>query len=152
MKTLAILILFCTSLYGADTTTTNIVGDITTKTSERSGKDGKPDVRIETVYRGKTKVLQILSRRNKQGALAVVSRSYLIDGKLHMIESDENGDGFFESVAVFDPVTDDFEMFTRQVDGSVKPVSTEALEAIKKKKVAADESLGKLLHDMSDKK
>ena len=43
-------------------------------------------------------------------------------------------------------------MFTRQVDGSVKPVSTEALEAIKKKKVAADESLGKLLHDMSDKK
>jgi hypothetical protein len=69
-----------------------------------------------------------------------------------MIESDENGDGFFESVAVFDPVTDDFEMFTRQADGSVKPVSTEALEAIKKKKVAADESLGKLLHNMSDKK
>ena len=152
MKTLAILILFCTSLHGADTTTAKIVGDITTKISERAGKDGKPDVRIETVYRGKTKVLQILSRRNKQGALTVVSRSYLVDGKLHMVESDENGDGFFESVAVFDTVANDFEMFTRQADGSVKPVSTEALEAIKKKKAAADESLGKLLHDTSDKK
>jgi len=152
MKTLAILILFCTSLYGADITTTNVVGDITTRISERTGNDGKPDLRIETVYRGKTKVLQILSRRNKQGALAIVSRSYLVDGKLHMVESDENGDGFFESVAVFDPVTDNFEMFTRQADGSVKPVSTEALETIKKKKAAADESLGKMLHDASDKK
>ena len=152
MKTLAILILFSTSLYGADIATTNVVGDITTKISERSGQDGKADLRVETIYRGKSKVLQILSRRNKQGALTVVSRSYLVDGKLHMVESDDDGDSFFESVAVFDPVTDNFEMFTRQADGSVKPVSTEAIKEIKKKKVAVDESLGKLLHDMPDKK
>src|SRR5689334_1289560 len=125
MKTLAILILFCSSLYGADITTTNVVGDITTKISERSDEDGKPNLRIETVYRGKTKVLQILSRRNKQGTLAIVSRSYLVDGKLHMVESDEDGDGVFESIAVFDPVSDSFEMFTRQPDGTVKPVSTQ---------------------------
>ena len=153
MKTLAVLILFCTSLYGADiVTTTNVVGDITTKISERSAKDGKPDLRIETVYRGKTRVLRIVSRLNKQGTLAVVSRSYLVDGKLHMVESDDDGDGFLESIAVFDPVTDDFEMFTRQADGTVKPLSTEALAAIKKKKAAADESLEKMLHEMSDKK
>jgi hypothetical protein len=152
MKTFAILILFCTSLYGADITTTNIVGDITTKISERTDKDGRPDLRIETVYRGKTRVLRILSRLNKQGTLTVVSRGYLVDGKLHMVESDEDGDGFFESVFVFDPVSNDFEMFIRQSDGSVKPMSTEALEAIKKKSAVAAESMRKLLHDMSDKK
>jgi hypothetical protein len=152
MKTLAILILFCPSLYGADITTTNIVGDITTKVSNISGKDGEPEVRGETVYRGKTRVLQIISRRNKQGTMAVVSRAYCVGGKGEVVESDEDGDGFFESVAVFDPVTDDFELFTRQADGSVKPVSTESLETIKKKKAAADESLGKILHDMSNKK
>jgi hypothetical protein len=153
MRTLAILILFCASLYGADSTTTNIVGDITTKVSGRTAKDGKPEVRIETVYRGKTKVLLILSRRNRQGVLAVVSRSYLVNGKLSMVESDEDGDGFFESVAVFDPVTDDFEMFTRQPDGTVKPVSTQILRATKKQKAAADGSLRTLLQNpnMSDK-
>jgi hypothetical protein len=151
MRTFIILILFCASVYGADTVTTNIVGDITTKISERSAADGKPEVRIETVYRVKTKVLQIVSHRNKQGALAVVSRAYFASGKLHMVESDDDGDGFFESVMVFDPTTEDFEMFTRQADGSVIPVPTEKLDAIKKKKAAADESLGKLLHEMSPK-
>ncbi len=154
MRTLAILFLFCASVYGADTTTTtNIVGDITTTVSERSGKDGKPAMRIETVYRGKTEILQTLSRPSKQGTLAIVSRSYLIGGNLVMVESDENRDGVFESVAIFDPSTDDFEVFTRQPDGSVKPVGTQTLEATKKQKAVVDESMRKLLQkpDMTDK-
>jgi len=151
MRIFIILILFCASVYGADTVTTNTVGDITTKISERTAADGQPEVRIETVYRGKIKVLQIVSHRNKQGTLAVVSRAYFVDGKLHMVESDDDHDGFFESVAVFNPATGDFEMFIRQADGSVKPMPTESLDAIKKKKAAADESLGKLLHEMAPK-
>src|SRR5271170_2315534 len=104
MKILIILILSCASLYGADvTTTTNIVGDITTKISERSDKDGKPGLRIETVYRGKTKVMMITSRRNQQGVMVVTARSYLADGKLVMVESDEDGNGTLESMAVFEP-------------------------------------------------
>ena len=151
MKTLLVLILFCTSLYGAVTTTTNNVGDITTKITERLGEAGKPDFRFETVYRGKTIVLQILSRRNKQGAMAIVSRGYFVDGKHHMDETDEDGDGFFESITVINPVTGDFEKFTRLADGSVKPMSTEALEAIMKKLEVADELLRKLLHEASEK-
>ena len=154
MRILAILMLLCTSLYGADVvTTTNVAGDITTKISERSGKDGKPDLRIETVYRGKTKVMMILSRRNQQGTMVITSRSYLTDGKLVMVESDEDHDGTLESIAVFDPVTDDFEMFTRQPDGSVKPVSTQKLDSIKREKAVADESMKKLFDkpDMTDK-
>ena len=153
MKILIILILSCVSLYSADvTTTTNVVGDITTKISERPDKNGKPELRIETVNRGKTKVMVITSRRNQQGVMAVTARSYLADGKLVMVESDEDGDGTLESVMVLAPDTDNFEMFTRQPDGSVKPVSTEKLDSIKRQKAVADESMRKLFGrpDMTD--
>jgi hypothetical protein len=152
MRIFAILILFCTSLFGAESTTTNIVGDITTKIFERTGVAGKPDLRIETVYRGDMKVLQIMSHRNEQGAMVVVSRSYFVDGKLEMVESDNDGDGCFESVAIFNPKTEDFEMFTRQKDGTVKPISTEALATIKKKKAEADESVKKMLQESAKEK
>jgi hypothetical protein len=152
MKTLAILILLCASSYGADITTTNITADITTKTFERRDGDGKSSLHIETVYRGKTKVLMIMSQRNKQGVMTV-TRNYLVGGKSVLAESDEDGDGFFESVMVFDPATDDFEMFIRKPDGSVKPISTQTLEATKKQTAVVDESLRKLFQkpDMSDK-
>lgn len=74
MKTLAILFLFCVSVYGAGTTTTNVDGDITTKVFERKTDDGKPKMRIETLYRGKEKVLEILSQTNEQGTLTVSFR------------------------------------------------------------------------------
>jgi len=145
MKTLAILILLCASAYGADTISTNIVGDIATKISERTTKDGKPEVRIETVYRGKRKILQILSRLNKQGTLVVISRSYYAGGDLVMIESDEDGDGVFEGVSLHRPGTDGLEMFTRQPDGSVKPASTQTAEATKKQMAVVNESMRKVI-------
>jgi hypothetical protein len=67
MKTLALLILFCAASYGADITTTNVAGDITTIISEHQDKDGKPEWRSETSYRNRAKILQVLSHRNKQG-------------------------------------------------------------------------------------
>ena len=152
MKTFIILFLFCASVYGADTTTTNVVGDITTKVAERTTPDGKPEFRVETVYRGKAKILQILSRPNKQGTLAVVSRSYLVDGDLVMSESDEDGNGVFTHIALYHPGTTDFEMFRRQPDGSVKPVSTQAIEATKKQVAVVNESMRELIEkkDVTD--
>jgi hypothetical protein len=168
MKAIAVLILFCAPLYGADITTTNTVGDITTKVSERTTKDGKPEVRVQTVYRGKARILQTLSRPDKQGRLTIVSCSYLVGGDLVMIESDEDGDGMFERISLYRPGTDDFEMLTRQTDGSIKPVSTEKLAAYKQQKTAtdkimaesfqkmtetnmSDEELGKLLEETKEK-
>lgn len=118
MKTLvAFLMLVAFGCCGQDTSGfTNKVTEI-----DRD-KDGKIDVRIETVYRGKTKVMMIMSRRNQQGVMAVTSRSFLADGKLVMVESDEDGDGSFEFVTVFRPDAESFEMFTRQSNGTVKPV------------------------------
>ena len=152
MKTLAILFVICATAFGADTTTTNVVGDITTKISERTAKDGKQEVRIETVYRGKTKILQTLSRQSKEGTLAIVSRDYFVGGDLVMVESDENGDGVFEHILLHHPGTADLEMFKRQPDGSVKPVSTQTIEATKKQSAVINDSMRRLIEksDVSD--
>ena len=131
MKIQVILALCCASVCGADISSTNVVGDITTKISVASGVNGKPDVRIENVYRAGTKIMQVLSYRNGQGDFVVKSRAYCVDGKLHSVESDEDGDGFFESFSVFDPKTHHFEMFTRFRDGSVRPISSDVSGGVK---------------------
>ena len=140
MKTLvAFLLLVAFGCWAQETS------GITNKVTEIDrDKDGKIDVRIETFYRGKTKVMMIISRRNQQGAMAVISRSYLADGKLVMVESNEDGDGTFESITVFRSDADSFEMFTRQPDGTVKPVSTQKLDSIKRQKAVADASMREL--------
>jgi hypothetical protein len=82
--------------------------------------------------------------------MAITARSYLADGKLVMVESDEDGDGTLESVTVFEPDTDRFDMFTRQPDGTVKPVSTQKLDFIRRQKAVADASMRELF-DGSEK-
>lgn len=150
MKTLVALLLLLAGTCCADDSS-----GITNKVTEIDrDKDGKIDVRIETAYRGQAKVMMVMSRRNQQGVMAVAARSYLAEGRVVMVESDEDADGTFESITVFRPDTDDFEMFTRQADGTVKPVSTQKLDSIKRQKAVADESLGKLLDnpDMTSEK
>ena len=85
-----------------------------------------------------------MSRRNQQGTMAVTSRSYLADGKLVMVESDEDDDGTLESIIVFKPDTDSFEMFTRQPDGTVKPVNTQKLDSTRRQKAVAEASMREL--------
>ena len=134
MKTLvAFLLLVAFACCGQGTS------GITNKVTEIDrDKDGRIDVRIETFYRGKTKVMMLMSRRNQQGGMAVTDRSFLADGKLVMVESDEDGDGSLESVTVFRPDADSFEMFTRQSDGTVKPVSTQKLDSIRRQLAVTD--------------
>ena len=154
MKTFAILFLFCFSTYGAVTSsTTNVVGDITTKVFERTAKDGKPEMRIETVYRGKTRILKILSRRTKEGTLAIESRGYFVDGKVVMSECENDGNGGFKSFLLYHPGTDSIEIFQRQPDGSVNPVSTQTLEVTKKQGDVVEEGLRKDFEkkDMTDR-
>ena len=139
--------------YGADncvTTTTNIAGDITTKVTERRDKDGKVDVRIESVFRGKKKILGILHRRNAQGAMTT-SRGYKVGGDLIMVESDEDGDGVFETVVLHTPDMSDIEVFRRQADGLVKPVGTAELEVIKKM-YALQSDVGQVMGEYIDGK
>jgi hypothetical protein len=143
MKPLVVLVLLCTSLFGAEPLT-NATPDILSKGRDILGRDGQPDMHIETVYRGKTKVLSVWSQRNKQGAMVVSARGYYAEGELAMVEEDTNGDGILDRVAVYDTRTGAVEMFERQPDGSVKPVSTKTLEATKKQIWAVNEAGRKL--------
>jgi hypothetical protein len=126
MKTLFIIILFGASLAYADDT------NITSKVFEKRDTNGMVNFRMETVYRGKTKVLMTISRPNKDGAMVVTSRNYLVGGDLVLTEADDRHDGTLQTIAIYHPGNDDMEVFTRLPDGSVKPVSTKTLQAYKK--------------------
>jgi hypothetical protein len=113
---------------------------VTSKVAEHDrNKDGKPDVRLETFYRGAQKVMLVLSHQNAQGVMAATERSYLVGGDMITTESDEDRDGVFETIAVYRPGTDDMDVFKRQADGSVKPVDAQTLAAHKKQNVAIKE-------------
>jgi hypothetical protein len=113
--------------------------DITNKVFIKKDKDGNPVLRMETIYRGKAKIMMITSRPNKEGVMVVTSRSYLVGGDLVVTEADEKHDGTLQTIAVYHPGTNDMEIFTRQPDGSVKPVNTQILDAYKKQNAAMDE-------------
>jgi hypothetical protein len=113
---------------------------ITSKVVERDhDKDGKPDFRVETVYRGAQKVMLAWSKPDSQGVLKVTSRSYFAGGAMVTTESDEDRNGVFETLTVYGSGTGDMEVFTRQPDGSVKPVSGQALAAYRKQHAAISE-------------
>ena len=56
-----------------------------------------------------------------------------------MVEVDEDNDGFFETTAVFRTSDGEIEVFTRERDGSVRPVSDSALAAHRKQHAALKE-------------
>jgi hypothetical protein len=146
MRALVIL-----TLFAAFSCRAQDMSDISSKVFEKKDKEGKTAIRIETVYRGKTKVMMIMSRRNFQGALVVTCRGYLVGGDLVMTESDEDGDGMFETIAVYRTGEHDMEVFTRQHDGSVQPVSKKTLQSYKEQNAAISEFWDKAFQkDMND--
>jgi outer membrane lipoprotein-sorting protein len=137
MRTFVIILLFVAiGCYAGDTS------DITSKVFEKKDKDGKISFRMVTTCRGKTKVMMEVFRPNAQGVLAISARSYLAGGDLVTTESDEHKSGKFDTVAVYHPGTDEMEVFTRQADGSVKPASTQTLQAYKKQNAAVSDFIG----------
>jgi hypothetical protein len=114
--------------------------DITRKAFERDrDKDGKPDFRVESVFRGKERVMVVWSKPNAKGVWSATSRAYYAGGDMVAVESDEDGDGFFETLATYRSGTEDMEVFTRQRDGTVQPVSAQTLAAFKKQNAAISE-------------
>ena len=135
MKMLVAILLVVTS--GCHAQETN---GIISKVVERdTNKDGSPDLRVETVFRHGQKVMLIWSKPDASGLLKVSSRSYFAGGDMVTTEGDENRDGFFETLAVYRAGTTDMEVFTRHQDGSVTPVSGQALAAYKRQIAAMDE-------------
>ena len=109
--------------------------------------DGKNVIRVETTYRGNTEVIVTTFRPNKKGVMALYSRTYLANGKATMVEEDDDGDGTLSYFVVFGPGKDDVEMFKRQTDGTVEPVSSKRLETLKVQRAAMEEVQQKFLED-----
>jgi hypothetical protein len=108
--------------------------ETTNTVSERRNPDGTLRWRVETTSRGKTPVLRV--RQSFKAGTTNTTRSYVVGGETVLMESDEDGDGFFETIFVYRPSTTDLEVFTRQRDGSVRPVSARSLAAYKKQQAA----------------
>ena len=145
MRLLVIILLFvAVGCYADDTS------DITSKVFEKTNTDGTVSFRMVTTYRGKEKVMMETFRPNAQGVLIIRSRSYLAGGDLVMTESDEHKSGRFDTIAVYRSGTDDMEIFTREADGSVKPVSTRTLSAYKQQTAAASDFFSELPTNASD--
>ncbi|HMO41463.1 MAG TPA: hypothetical protein PKE26_16310 [Kiritimatiellia bacterium] len=93
-----------------------------------------------TVFRGTKKLLSILNRTSNTTA-----RSLILNGDARYIESDEDGDGFFESIMLPGRDMDEFEAFTRLKDGSIVPLTSKDYSEMKSKATEATKTLNKAL-------
>jgi hypothetical protein len=103
--------------------------DTTTKTIVAPGKAGRPDIRCDSTYRGKKCIMRVFSEKRVSGEFVPYARSFQIAHAM-LTESDEDRDGFFETLAIIDD-TDGrsfVEVFKRERDGSVHPVTREELK------------------------
>ncbi len=145
MKTLIVLLLFAATVCYADDSS-----DITSKVFEKTNQNGIVSFRMVTTYRGKQKIMMETFRPNTNGILSLSSRSYLAGGDLVMTESDEHKTGSLDTIAVYRPGTDSMEVFTRQADGSVKPVSARTLSAYKQQATAVSDFFSTMTTNASD--
>ena len=67
-----------------------------------------------------------------------------------MTESDEHNSGRFDTIAVYRSGTDDMEVFSREEDGSVKPLSTQTLSAYKQQSAAFSNFFSEMPTNASD--
>jgi len=93
-------------------------------------KDGIVDVQIEVTRRGSEKIMSTLRRKIPANRWSTFRFIY-VAGDLVQLESDEDGDGMFESVVFYNPGKNEIEMFTRDQTGKMTPEDTEALRKFK---------------------
>ena len=108
---------------------------------EKRDKDGKVVAYIETVYRGNERVLStvMITKKTKYGIRVV--RAYYSGGK-EVFDEIEYDDGRPQTIRLYkdDALCD---MFKRQPDGSVEPVSHDELAKLKAQQQELMETLKK---------
>lgn len=107
---------------------------ITTK--QREVRDGGQVIAsVETVYRGKDRILDSTKYMVARGNYAAGGRFriYRVGGKPVLLEEDYKGDGNV-TIRVFgrSGSLEDFEVFKRQSNGSIEPVSSAELARLKR--------------------
>lgn len=84
------------------------------RTSRHVHRNG--EVVIEDTFRGDVKIMRRMVMRGKETV------SYFRDGEIRCIESDEDGDGFRETIHIPGKRMDQFEEFRKTRDGRITPV------------------------------
>ena len=113
-------------------------------------KDGRPDVRMEVISRDGVKQMMVMSRADTSGAWKVAARSFYVGPHMAVTESDEDGDGCFEMVAVYREDPKDVNAFVREQNGSMKPANAKMVEALRKQNAALREFWSKPERDPED--
>ena len=109
--------------------------------------DGKPDVRTEVISRDGVKQMMVMSRADGSGAWKVTARSFYVGPHMAVTESDEDGDGFFEMVAVYREDPQDVNAFVRERDGSVRPAEVKVVEMLRKQDAVLSEFWSETVRD-----
>jgi len=97
-------------------------------------KDGQVFGSVETVYRGKDRLLETIRYKIARGEYAAGGwfRIYRVGGEPVLLEEDKNGDGNADIIAYGKGSNlEVFEAFKRQSNASVEPVSSEEFVKLK---------------------
>lgn len=125
----------------------DVEGLSTKKAEVDRDKDGRPDVRMEIISRDGQKEMMVMSRTDKSGEWKISARSFYVGSHMAVTESDEDGDGFFEMVAVYREDPEDVNVFVRERDGSVRPADVNMVEALRKQDAVLSEFWSKPVKD-----
>jgi hypothetical protein len=109
--------------------------DITTKSLVVPGKNGRPDHRWDSTYRGSKCIMRVLSEKRASGEFVPYERGLQV-GHAIFVESDEDRDGFFETLCISEDTDHGrvfVEAFQRARDGTIHPVSAEERKKIEDK-------------------
>jgi hypothetical protein len=101
--------------------------DITTKSVIASGKNGRPDIRCDSTYRGKECIMRVFLEKRASGDFVPYARSYQV-GHARFVDSDEDRDGFFETLCLSEDANGgrvQVDVFRRERDGTIHPASAE---------------------------
>jgi hypothetical protein len=111
--------------------TTQVFRDkvLLSKTQEVSSHDdGKIDVVFTKLFRDGEMIYASSFYKTEKRTI----RSYYHQGKMLVEEGDEDGDGFFETMILFDAKEQPVEAFSKNKDGTVAQFSKEKLADLKK--------------------
>ncbi len=103
--------------------------EVTVKRSERK-RDGQVVRTTESFFRNGKQILLVVKTRGTNGTWKV-TRSYEIGKDVSLSESDEDSDGHFETLIIFQEGKS-LEAFDRMKEGNVVPFSPAKLDALRK--------------------
>ena len=103
-------------------------------------------VTIKTTYRDDKKIMTEMNGILNSNMNPVNVRTLFLNNEEMYIEADEDDDGFFESIMIPGKNINDFEMFTRNKDGSIVPIPTDQYKTMHQKTSEAAQRLQKALN------